>query len=224
MSDFQKILAFDTALQACRVAVLNGESVSERRRDEPHGQAEHLMPMIEEAMTEVGAVYGDLDAIVTTIGPGAFTGLRIGLSTAKALAMSVDVPLFGVSTLQALAAQFAKDHPGQACSVLIETKRQDFYVQSFDAQGKAVSEALALPAESIPNNGQVFVGDAVERYKNDVGGSVQVIAGYEYIDPVFLARMFQERPEVFVSEINPLYLRGADVSQPKNPPRTLAKS
>ncbi len=223
MSNFNKILAFDTVLQACRVAAVCGEREAVRVRDEPHGQAEHLMPMIEGAMDEAGLEYGALDAIVTTIGPGAFTGLRIGLSAAKALAMSAGVPLYGVSSLQVVAAQFARDHAGRACNVALETKRQDFYFQSFDEGGAAACAAQALSLAEIEGRGGVYIGDGAERLRGEAGASVEVIQGYEFIDPAFLARMLRARPEVFVSEVSPLYLRGADVSQSKNVPRRLAE-
>ncbi len=219
MSEFQNILSFDTALQGCAVAAVSDGGVQHAiLRDEPHGQAEHLMPMIEAVLAQVGTAYADLDAVVTTIGPGAFTGLRIGLSTAKALGLSLDIPVFGISSLQALALQY-----GGACSVLIESKRADLYVQSFDEAGMPVDAPhTELPAE-IEEMGQVFIGDGVERFK-ETQSAARVDLGYRFIDAALLARRFQERGDLFISDIEPLYLRGADVSLPKSPPRKLSES
>jgi tRNA threonylcarbamoyladenosine biosynthesis protein TsaB len=100
------VLAFDTALDACSVAVVRGDQVlaelSERMQK---GQAERLAPMVQEAAGAAGVALPDLDRVAVTRGPGSFTGVRVGLAFARALALAIDRPCIGVSTLEALALQ-----------------------------------------------------------------------------------------------------------------------
>ena len=102
-----KILAFDTATAATTVALADGNDVLEHRDDPPGGtrprHTSRLMPLIVEVLDEAGVGWGQLDRIAVGVGPGTFTGLRIGVSTARALAEATDVELVGISTLESLA-------------------------------------------------------------------------------------------------------------------------
>lgn len=184
------------------------------------GHSELLMPMVEAVMHESGLGYSDLDKIAVTVGPGAFTGLRIGLSTAKAMAMALQVPAVGLTTLDILARQFREQQPS-ACAVLIETKRDDYYVGVYNAQGMAVREPAAMSgaatAELLKEYPDiVLTGDAVERFSSAHAGHAAV--------PALLpdAKLMCVMADVGLGgEPEPLYLRGADVTMPKQPPRTL---
>ena len=99
-----KILALDSALDALGVAfVENG--VVRARAQEPmsRGQAERIAPLVQDIMQEAGARFAEIDRIAVTIGPGSFTGVRVGLAFARGLAVSLDRPCVGLSTLEALA-------------------------------------------------------------------------------------------------------------------------
>lgn len=98
------VLAIDTALDACSVAVArDGVVLAELSESMNRGQAERLAPMVREAASAAGIAFSQLDRVAVTKGPGSFTGVRVGLSFARALALSLDIPCIGVSTLEALA-------------------------------------------------------------------------------------------------------------------------
>ncbi|MCB2100253.1 MAG: tRNA (adenosine(37)-N6)-threonylcarbamoyltransferase complex dimerization subunit type 1 TsaB, partial [Rhodobacterales bacterium] len=98
------LLALDSATGACSAAVrAGGALVAHRFQAMARGQAEALMPMAAEVLAEAGLTATDLDGVAVTRGPGAFTGLRIGLSAARGLALAAGVPCLGVTTFQALA-------------------------------------------------------------------------------------------------------------------------
>ena len=230
MKKFDVILVLDTAMSACSAGVYRrGYQGAFLTEDMPQGrgQSERLVPMIGDALAQSGVGYEDLEAIVVTCGPGAFTGLRIGLSTAKALSLSLGIPVFGVSTLQAIAFAACRSTQEGACvRVLIETRRDDFYVQDFVA-GTAVTPACALSGESIQamNWDNVFLaGDAVERFFEQFGGENEG-AVLAYTDRVYLPAMvdlFIRSDNVFDKDVEPIYLRGAEVSASKKKYRRLS--
>lgn len=187
------------------------------------GQAEFLVPMARDILAARDMAFADVDAIVTPLGPGTFTGLRIGLAAAKSFGLALNIPVFGISTLQILALQYIRSGRGDIARpvmVLIETKRSDFYVQVFDGKGHALIKAGCYELDELKalHNDYpdaVLIGDAVGRY------GFEQDEDYALIDPLFLARSLQDDAEFFTRDIEPIYLRGADVSAPKNPPRSL---
>ena len=123
------VLALDTALDACSVAIVRGDvmlaNLSERMQ---RGQAERLAPMAREAAVLAGIAFAEIDRVAVTTGPGSFTGVRVGLSFARALALTLAKPCIGVSTLEALALQIGEtglraaliETPGAAYCALYE--------------------------------------------------------------------------------------------------------
>lgn len=241
MKNWQKILAFDTALFGCSVAycdMASGQQIADVQAM-PRGQAEKLVPMIQNVLDQAGVSFSDIEVIGTNRGPGAFTGLRIGLSTARALALALDVPVIGLTSMEILAAQyFAAGETLAADEILcvaVETKRRDFYIQSFGADEQALTAPDAMDIQDIAdhllqNRKVVMIGDALAHFKEQYAGmagqgivnmnsGLRYSAGYDLPDPALMARMInqgqgEESPE-------PLYLRGADVSQPKRKARQL---
>jgi tRNA threonylcarbamoyladenosine biosynthesis protein TsaB len=151
------ILALDTAGTACSAALWRRDDiVAERYEPMRRGQSERLLPMIAEVMAEAGVGYADVDAIGVTRGPGAFTGVRIGLATARALGLASAKPVIAATcfevSLEAVPSAMWDSHgPKGLILVALDAKRADLYAQVFDAGGVPRSEPQALLPELLPD-------------------------------------------------------------------------
>src|SRR5512146_871649 len=125
-----KILAIDTSTLTAGIGLLDGERLIERR-ERVTTHSERLLPNIDEVMREAGLAPRDLDAIACAAGPGSFTGLRIGLATAKGLCFAAGKPLVMVSSLAALAARA----PDGRCCATIDAFKNEVYAARFEVQG-----------------------------------------------------------------------------------------
>jgi tRNA threonylcarbamoyladenosine biosynthesis protein TsaB len=136
-------LGFDTCLSACSVAVVDGERVVACAREVmARGHQERLAPMVQQVMAKAGLRFDQLDRIGVTVGPGSFTGLRVGIAFAKGLALALDRPTVGVGTLEALAAR-AQGLVFPA----IDARRGQLYLQAFE-DGRALMAPDALTVEA----------------------------------------------------------------------------
>ncbi|CAN7469147.1 tRNA (adenosine(37)-N6)-threonylcarbamoyltransferase complex dimerization subunit type 1 TsaB [Phenylobacterium sp. LjRoot225] len=135
------VLGLDTCLTACSVAVSDGERVLAHESEVmARGHQERLAPMAERVMADAGLSFSDLQRIGVTIGPGSFTGLRVGLAFAKGLASALDIPLVGVGTLEALAAEAAG-----LVFAAVDARRDQVYLQGFeDGRPLMAPDALEL--------------------------------------------------------------------------------
>ncbi len=125
------ILAFDTSAAHCAAAVLKDDAIpAERLEKMERGQAERLMPMLEEVLAEAGQEWSDLDAIAVGVGPGSFTGVRIAVSAARGLALALGVPAISVSNFEIMRDQIAPaTHATEIVS--LSAPRGQAYVQVF---------------------------------------------------------------------------------------------
>ena len=160
------ILAIETATRAASVAVIfDGKILAETLRESPQSFSETLMPQVEEVIKISGA-FQKIDAIAVSIGPGSFTGLRIGLATAKALSYAWNVKIIGVPTLQAMAYNF----PAGKILTLIDAQKNRAYCQLFE-KFSALSELEVKPIdEAITDlatlDGEIFLcGDVLHKIK-----------------------------------------------------------
>ncbi len=147
------LLALDTSTGPCSVALLRDGALHLQLREEGKiQQARRLVPMIEEALAQAGIWYQDLSGIVTTVGPGSFTGLRVGLATARAIGLAANLPVQGVTTLAAQA--YAAKTPNPATPYilsLINAGKKEAYYQWFSCEGEftALDKPLLGGAEAI---------------------------------------------------------------------------
>jgi tRNA threonylcarbamoyladenosine biosynthesis protein TsaB len=169
------ILTFDAAGLGCSVVVADGETVLATERVEAaHGQAERLLPMVDAAMRKAGVSASALDIIGTTVGPGSFTGVRVGLAAAHGIALATRARLIGVTGFESVAASVAsatQDRSANFLLVALESRREDLYIQLFDCiHGPLGDATAAMPAalnevvSGIVGAGRLLVaGDAAQR-------------------------------------------------------------
>ena len=140
---------------------------------EPGAHAEKLLLLVDEVFEKAGLSFADLDAVAVSQGPGSYTGLRIGVSTAKGIAYALEIPLIGINTLQAMAASQSVA-PGDYVVAVLDARRKEVYTQTFGDSLQELSPIEAVVLEegvfgSILEKGRVyFVGDGVEKVKEEV--------------------------------------------------------
>jgi tRNA threonylcarbamoyladenosine biosynthesis protein TsaB len=208
------VLAIDTAGTGCFAAVYDSATdavLASAGADIGRGHAEQLMAFIDQALAKSGKVLADMDRIAVTIGPGSFTGIRVGVAAARGFALALNVPAVGVSTLAAIAEAGRELHPGRAILATIDAKRDELYCQSFEADGVARSEALML---EIPEAQRLFAdfdglicGTATRHLTDHPPESA---AQTDLTDIRLVARL-GAAADPSRGKPSPLYLRGPDV-------------
>lgn len=145
-----RILAIDTALEACSAALLDTESgaiLASESRTMIRGHAEALLPLVARLMDKAKLEFDHLDRIAVTTGPGSFTGLRVGLSAARGIGLAARKPVVGLTTLAALAAPYiAADDTASVASV-IDARHDHVYYQLFGPGGRTLVPARIAPAQ-----------------------------------------------------------------------------
>lgn len=200
------LLAFELSTEACSVAVLAGGEVRERHAVAPRRHAEYALPWAEALLAEAGIAKSALDAIAVGRGPGAFTGVRLGISIAQGIALALDVPTVPVSTLRALAMRALPLGAGDGARVLaaIDARMREVYVARFhlaiDADG--VMDAIADGDEAV------MPPDAVVAPDGD-GPWFGIGTGFGALDGV-LQQRFADRLVAFDAEALP---HAADIAR-----------
>ncbi|MBT4879626.1 MAG: tRNA (adenosine(37)-N6)-threonylcarbamoyltransferase complex dimerization subunit type 1 TsaB [Alphaproteobacteria bacterium] len=215
------ILAFDTTCKALSVALIrDGKVIAEHFESRERGHAAHLLPSIISLLEQENLYFKDLKKIVTTVGPGSFTGIRIGISTGRALALAGNIPLVGVTTFRTLATALNHQQAERKHTlVVIDTKRNEVYTQLLSPSLEEVGEAVCLYPEEIPS----FLPEVPLRIIGDgqnlIKGEVCHIPNIEF-DP---SKSIPHAKYAGLSAINietadsisPFYLKPAYVRSPK---------
>ncbi|MBX3482796.1 tRNA (adenosine(37)-N6)-threonylcarbamoyltransferase complex dimerization subunit type 1 TsaB [Phenylobacterium sp.] len=204
------VLGLDTCLNACSVAVLDGERVLAHASEAmARGHQERLAPMAQAVMAQAGLAFDRLDRIGATVGPGSFTGLRVGVAFAKGLGSALGVPAVGVDTLEALAAETR----GLVAAAL-DARRDQVYLQVFE-DGHALMAPDVLPvgtaharvAELAAGRDLTLVGSGAPILARS--GDATLIP--EGCDARHVARLAAAKA---ATPIRPLYLRAPDARLP----------
>jgi tRNA threonylcarbamoyladenosine biosynthesis protein TsaB len=219
-----RVLAIDTALAACSAAVLDTEHGGVLASDSlsmARGHAEALMPLIYHVMERAELAFADLDRVAVTTGPGSFTGLRVGISAARGIALATDKPAVGVSTLTVYAAPLLADDDSTPVIAAIDARHDHVYLQVFGVGGRVlIAPRLAPMSDAVRAASDAqsrIVGSAAQSIADRLprGAPLPLLVDVrEAPDIIWVARMGAVLPEG-QSPPKPQYLRAPD-AQPQN--------
>ncbi|ESY84890.1 tRNA (adenosine(37)-N6)-threonylcarbamoyltransferase complex dimerization subunit type 1 TsaB [Mesorhizobium australicum] len=210
-----KVLAIDCAASLCAACVYDAAAGLELGRsvlDLGKGHAEHLMAVIADALKTGATDYVGLGAIAVSVGPGSFTGLRVGVSTARGLALALKLPAIGVTTLEALAAEAASAFPGRAVLAALDAGREEIHAALYDEMsvltyGPATA-TLAGAVTMASERSAVLAGTAATLIADAAGRTFDIGPRAATADILTYARLAAAKGEG--ERPKPLYLRGAD--------------
>jgi tRNA threonylcarbamoyladenosine biosynthesis protein TsaB len=219
------ILAIDTALDACAAGILDidaGRLIARESQPMKRGHAEALMPLIARVIKNAGIAFAALDRIAVTTGPGSFTGLRVGLSAARGIALAADKPVVGVTTLTAYAAPIVAENRERPVICAIDARHDQVYFQVVSGDGSSLIRPRLAPIEEA-------LGASRFGAPHLVGNAAGILAGRWPADapPPFRVDA-QPAPDITwvawlgaavspdTAPARPFYLRAPDAKLPKD--------
>jgi tRNA threonylcarbamoyladenosine biosynthesis protein TsaB len=161
----------ETSTKNCSVALANGDKLIALKEDgsDQYTHAEKLHVFIEDVLNQAGLKFSDLDAVAVSEGPGSYTGLRIGVSSAKGMAYALGIPLLAVNTLKAMCAELFDGNQKSLFIPMIDARRMEVFCAGFDGEGNAVflTRAEVLESDSFPEAADfdrvLFFGDGADK-------------------------------------------------------------
>jgi tRNA threonylcarbamoyladenosine biosynthesis protein TsaB len=202
--------------------VIGGRLAAARIEAMERGQAEALLPMIDEVVRAAGLRFAELDLIAVTVGPGSFTGLRIGIAAARGLALASGLPCIGIGSFDAVAAGVAaEERQGRPLAVALESKRAELFLRCFAADGAPLGPAfMAAPqdaAAALPPGPIRLAGDAAWRLAPFLAERAEIAGGpaLPALDDVARLALASWRPGERPSLPRPFYLRAPDTTLPR---------
>jgi tRNA threonylcarbamoyladenosine biosynthesis protein TsaB len=210
-----KILAVDTALGGCSAALLDGEKILAHTFEAmDRGHAERLAPMVEEIMR--GFDFAALGRLAVTTGPGTFTGQRVGLAFMRGLRLALEIPLTGITTLEAIAASAMDQTRQSRAAVIHDARREEAYLLLQDGNDTVQPPVVLLFANAINTirgfGPSVLAGTGAAAAKEKLGADF-VLSSIRQPDALWVARLAQQRTPSNDTP-GPLYLRAPDAKLP----------
>jgi tRNA threonylcarbamoyladenosine biosynthesis protein TsaB len=220
------ILAIDTALDACAAAILDtdtGKMIAQESLVMKRGHAEALMPLIGRVIEQSGIGFSGLDRIAVTTGPGSFTGLRVGLSAARGIALAANKPVVGLTTLSAYAAPVVSEGGEHPVISAIDARHDQVYFQVVSGNGNSLILPKVAPIEEALGASQFgaphLVGNAAEilarRWKADAPPPFKVDA--QPAPDIAWVAWLGAAVSPDAAPARPFYLRAPDAKLPKDP-------
>jgi tRNA threonylcarbamoyladenosine biosynthesis protein TsaB len=214
-----KILAVDTCLGACSAAILDGEKTLAHRFElMDRGHAEALAPMVHDAMNEASIAYDLLDRLAVTVGPGTFTGQRVGLAFMRGMRIALKKPLIGVTSLETIAAQASSETKNSFAAALHDARRDEVYVEVLKDGAQLVApevlkfdDAMIMLCDLASGEQMVLCGTAAPRAAEVLHGGN--LSDVRQPDALWTARLATIRPATDTAP-RPLYLRAPDAKLP----------
>ena len=211
-----KLLAIDTASRLCAACVYDTEAGRELGRsvlDLGKGHAEHLMSVVETALTEGGTTFSEIGAVAVSIGPGSFTGVRVGVSAARGFALALNIPAIGVTTLEAIAAETRDTFGARTVMSALDDGRDEINATIYDGQGMllegpsvtSLHDAVGLATAFSP----ILAGSAASSIDEAAQAGIEIGSTSATADIAVYARLAAARGGS-VEKPKPLYLREAD--------------
>jgi tRNA threonylcarbamoyl adenosine modification protein YeaZ len=216
-----RILAIDTALPAVSACVLDHdaeEPVASESIAMERGHAEAIMPLIERVMSKVEGGFSSIDRVAIAVGPGSFTGIRIGLAAGQAIALACKAEVVGVSTLAALAAPLILEEHEGVVAAAIDARHGKVYVAAFGPDGRALltprRDGAHEALRALGDGPLLLIGSGAELLAKEArayGVPVTIVSEQASPDIAYIARLgLAARPEN--APAKPLYLKEPDVT------------
>jgi tRNA threonylcarbamoyladenosine biosynthesis protein TsaB len=206
------VLAIDTALEACSAAIFDsdqGAIIAADTEIMARGHAEASMPLVERVMREAGLDFFALDRIAVTVGPGSFTGLRVGIAAARGIALAARKEIVGITTLAALAAPYLAAEPNIPVAAAIDGRHRHVYFQLYGPQGRVLLSPRIVPVEDA-------VHAAAGASARLVGSGARMMADI-WPDPMHLPPIDERR----APDIDWVARLGAEAHAREAPPKPL---
>ncbi len=217
-----RVLGIETSTaQRGSVALVDaGQLVAAASHTRPNAHAELILPLVEQVLGEAGWARSSLELVAVGIGPGSFTGLRIGIALAQGIAMGLGIPVVGVGSLRAMAAAVPPDRVGTRLP-LLDARRNELFCAAYDAAGLELLRPQALPRDSAPFTlRELAPGMAV--FSGGVCAELGIASAYRSPEADLPHAAFTAAVgatlDPALAPAEPLYVRDADAIKPDLPP------
>lgn len=220
-------LCIETSSPRGSVALARGATLlAERVQEKPNAHAEELLPLLGALLEHSGVRRESLERVAVGLGPGSFTGLRVGIALAQGIAMGLGIELVGVPSLTTLAAGLRRSPDVEVYGALLDARRSEYFFAAFDAQHAELCRPLALPSAGVADAITALIGQRTLRVAGDAACGVLPAAWLPPRDEAAhpearqLAQLCARG--IHQSDVTPLYLRDADAKLPDLPPNPMA--